>query len=417
MAKAEKLVFNLWLLFLPTQLGRHFWPSFSQALGLRIDYLSPSLYLTDIFIIILFLFSLRRISRKSVVKNFKRRFSLIVFAGLAVISLMSGILLSNSSLAGFYKLGKLFEMSFLIFYISQALKAKSDWQKSGNILAGGVILEALLSVGQFLTQGSIGGIFWWLGERTFNSGTPGIAQAVLNGVLTLRPYGTFSHPNVLAGFLLVSLILIANFQTKPYLRYFAFVLGIPALLLTFSRTAFVVGVLSLGASWFLKKRAKTATWIIFLILVGVIFMFPRFLSLETTDSQSISERNQLNSVAIRMIQENPILGVGLNNFLIRLPEFETVSRGVRLLQPAHNVYLLIGAETGLSGLGFFFGALFLTYKRLLARQLTSHSTLLIALSAILSISFFDHYFYTLQQGQMFLALVFGLCFAKSQNFS
>lgn len=417
MAKVEKLVFNLWLLFLPTQLGRHFWPSFSQVLGLRIDYLSPTVYLTDIFAILLFLFYLRMISKKSVVKNLKRHFSLLVFTSLAVLFLALGMLLSTSPPAGFYKLGKLFEIAFLIFYISQAVKTTSDWQRIGSILAAGVIFETLLSAGQFLAQGSIGGVFWWLGERTFNGGTPGIAQAVLNGALILRPYGTFSHPNVLAGFLLVSLILIANFQTNSYLRYFAFILGIPALLLTFSRTVFIVGILSLGATWFLKQKTKAALGLISLILAGAIFMLPRFLSLETTDSQSIFERNQLNSVAIRMIKEKPILGVGLNNFLLRLPEFETVSRGVRLLQPTHNVYLLIGAETGLAGLGLFFWVLFLTYKWVLSRQLTFRPTLPIALSAVLLISFFDHYFYTLQQGQMLIALVFGLCFAKSQSFS
>src|SRR3990167_1779300 len=52
----EQLIFYLILLFLPTQFGRHFWPSFSFIYGIRVDYLSPILYLTDILIFFLFIF-------------------------------------------------------------------------------------------------------------------------------------------------------------------------------------------------------------------------------------------------------------------------------------------------------------------------------------------------------------------------
>ena len=49
------IFFYLLILFLPTQLGKHFWPNFSYVYGVRIDYLSPTLYFTDILIIGLFL--------------------------------------------------------------------------------------------------------------------------------------------------------------------------------------------------------------------------------------------------------------------------------------------------------------------------------------------------------------------------
>src|SRR6266704_691714 len=51
----ENLLFSLLILFLPTQFGKHFWPSFSIIQGIRVDYLSPTLYFTDILIILLFL--------------------------------------------------------------------------------------------------------------------------------------------------------------------------------------------------------------------------------------------------------------------------------------------------------------------------------------------------------------------------
>ena len=49
----SELFFSFLLILLPTQLGFHFWPSWSLVLGRRIDYLSPTLYLTDILIFII----------------------------------------------------------------------------------------------------------------------------------------------------------------------------------------------------------------------------------------------------------------------------------------------------------------------------------------------------------------------------
>ena len=50
--KLYQLLFSLLILLLPTQLGRHFWPSYSFVFGLKVDYLSPTLYLTDIFLVL-----------------------------------------------------------------------------------------------------------------------------------------------------------------------------------------------------------------------------------------------------------------------------------------------------------------------------------------------------------------------------
>src|SRR5687767_1088681 len=49
------LLYTLLLLFLPTQLGKHFWPEYSLLSGFRVDYLSPTLYLTDMLVLLLFL--------------------------------------------------------------------------------------------------------------------------------------------------------------------------------------------------------------------------------------------------------------------------------------------------------------------------------------------------------------------------
>ncbi|MBI1871877.1 hypothetical protein HYS10_00475, partial [Candidatus Collierbacteria bacterium] len=49
-------VFNL-----PFQLGKHFWLSQSFVKGFRIDYLSPTFYLTDLFIIFFLFLNLNKL--------------------------------------------------------------------------------------------------------------------------------------------------------------------------------------------------------------------------------------------------------------------------------------------------------------------------------------------------------------------
>lgn len=50
MKQFHQALFYALIILLPVQLGRHFWPEWSYVLGLKIDYLSPIIYLTDILI-------------------------------------------------------------------------------------------------------------------------------------------------------------------------------------------------------------------------------------------------------------------------------------------------------------------------------------------------------------------------------
>ena len=47
----HRWLFYLLLLLIPTQLGYHFWPDFAFVNGIRVDYLAPTIYLTDLLIL------------------------------------------------------------------------------------------------------------------------------------------------------------------------------------------------------------------------------------------------------------------------------------------------------------------------------------------------------------------------------
>ena len=114
-----------------------------------------------------------------------------------------------------------------------------------------------------------------------------------------------------------------------------------------------------------------------------------------------------------MIKANPLAGVGLNNFIPQLPSYWQQFRMTYWLQPVHNIFLLIAAETGLVGLLIFLWLMVLTYKKLIIPKESREASinnyeLIIALSVILVLGLFDHYWFTLQQTQLLLTIVFGL---------
>jgi hypothetical protein len=65
--------------------------------------------------------------------------------------------------------------------------------------------QSLVAILQFIWQKSLGLTF--LKESAFSVYDPGVAKVLINGDVFVRSYGFFPHPNVLGGFLAVSLLI------------------------------------------------------------------------------------------------------------------------------------------------------------------------------------------------------------------
>ncbi|HZJ18646.1 MAG TPA: O-antigen ligase family protein [Patescibacteria group bacterium] len=408
--------FYLLILFLPTQVGKHFWLQSSFVYGLRIDYLSPTLYLTDILIlIILIFFFLKRIKDGNIFKKINSKNAKLI-AITAVILLGSSIFAKNQHVS-FYGLVKFLEFLFLSIFIVNTIKS---FKTIFIVLSFSVIYESVIAIAQFLSKGSLGGGLYFLGERTFTGQTPGIANASLGGELILRAYGTFSHPNVLAGFLVVimSAILVKMLKEKNSQRiiyWLAMVLGTIALFLTLSRVAIIIWFISLFLILLAKHKLRKKTFWLFMtvlfFLLSLFIFFPLFLRFtEISLSQaSIHERILLMQIAFQMFIKNPIFGVGINNFIVMLPAITKI-KSLYLLQPAHNIYFLILAETGILG---FFGFILLIFYSI--KRISKVSPFFPSIIIILFLGLFDHYFLTLQQGQLLLSIVLGFCWVKTSS--
>jgi hypothetical protein len=296
-----------------------------------------------------------------------------------------------------------------------------------------VIVESFLALGQISKGGSLNGLWWFLGERRFDFNTIGIAQMSVADMGLVRAYGTFSHPNSLAAFLLVSLVwwiktkpfnLLTNLGQLPLktgtvlekikfnnvVWWGVFWLGLVGIFLAGSRT---IWLLTLGVIvfWFWQSKYKLKEKIKFgLLVVGLLlilfkiidFNYPLKNFLGGWDENGMIKRGQLNLAAVEMIGESPWVGVGLGNYLVKLPELLR-NNHIFWLQPVHNIFLLLVSEIGILGL---IGVVWLLAKKIKWEILDKWSWII--LGVIFVSGMVDHYWFTLPQNMWLLALVLGL---------
>ncbi|TSC87830.1 MAG: Uncharacterized protein G01um10147_333 [Microgenomates group bacterium Gr01-1014_7] len=371
----ENIIFFLTLLFLPTQLGRHFWPDFSFVYSLPIDYLSPVFYFWDILVgLLFFIFLLHKGHINRIALNLV--FFFILTQG---VSLLTSVNLG----AGFVRLEQYLIVSFFGIYL-----ASINLKEVKKIIFWGLTLavmgESALAIAQFIKGGTVG--FWILGERSFSLSTPGIAKFDFYGLEFLRPYGTFPHPNVLAAFCVIVAILLRGKLT--------FVAASLTIFLTVSRTAILAGIVS--ALWLLNKKWRLLFLTLLIILLPILYT--RFSSTFNFDVLSFVRREEQAEIAIKMWLQSPLLGVGLNNFIPAASD-QLLAGPSRFLQPVHNIFLLALAETGIIGLT---GLIVLIGYPIRKRRL------LPIWLVIIFLGMFDHYFLTLPQGYHLLFLVWGI---------
>lgn len=423
--KIERFLFLSLLFFLPTQVGKHFWPDFSKVSGIRLDYLSPTLYLTDIVVFLLFfvvvvgLVPLSKTFFKQLLQHSNKNLLLLLAISIGLFVYHS--LFSLSPMASLYASIKVLEMVFVGIYVAYRIHAYSFVLILRTLLVSSVLVSLLAGM-QLLSQRTIGGVWYFLGERTFSVSTPQIATFLYNGQELLRPYATFSHPNVLAFFLFMTLVLTIVFFIG---RQMSFVMRIILvfisliLFLTFSRI--VISMYSIFLCYVLFKNTKHIKRLllplssIMIAGVGYILLFKdRFLTFDLWH-HDFMVRYDLIIIALSVWMENPLLGVGLNNFYIHEITYQKELSEI-FLQPVHTIYIFVLSQLGLIGFIVFCIFIALSIGSILQKVKQADNSfyigILIVCIAFLIQGFFDHFFLTVQQGQLMTALIFGLCWSK-----
>lgn len=385
---SDFLIF-LFILLLPTQFGKHFFLPFSHISGVRVDYLAPTIYVTDILVFLLILMHLREY--RAMLRN--KTVQLILF----LLSLT--LIFAFSRDFGLYKFLKVIEL-FAVAAIFMSNRVYKNTVFYGFFWA--TAIQAFIAALQLILRRSLGGEFYFLGERPLGLSMPGIAKASLDGVEMLRPYGTFSHPNSMAGFFAV-LYAFYLFNAPSVNRWLYWIfIGMCGILTIISFSKIAIGTFFLITLAYLVRHKKIggnaqfrAVLVVFIGLLCAAFFQA------STDPLTISKRITLIYDAVAIIATDPITGVGLGNYLYAQAQFPQKYPSF-IMQPVHNIILLILAEVGVL-IGAYLIYVFATYVRPLVK-----TPLVIPYIAIIATGMFDHYWLTLQQNWLLMGVIWGL---------
>jgi len=410
----SKRLFFILILLLPLNLGKHFVLKSSYVWGILSDYLIPTIYIQDIFILtilLLWLFEKGFPSKQTVLNFLNRKSSQAVI--LFICSLFFSLLLSqrfSSSLGIFLRT---LAYSLLSFYISHEIAPEKDFKVILKLLSFGLILLFVVSLSQFIKQGAVFNNYLFFGEQPYSSTTWGVARESVLGFTRVPAYGFFRHPNVFGGFLSIILIWVyAGFEIeRKKARFFkiVFCLGLVSLILTFSYVAWVGFLIGLFSFLFIRQYKKInyeeKKKRILNIFLGMVFIVniisPLFINFQ---SDSLYRRGSLFITSVEVIKKHFLFGVGPGNFVAFVKDF-------RFMQPVHNIFFLIFSEYGVFSLLLFIYVLTLAIKKSL-----NPGYFFLFFISVLQIIFegsLDHYFWTIHQTHLLFWIVLGFVFTEN----
>jgi len=398
-ARFNQALIFLFILLLPTQLGKHLFGDFSYIAGIKSDYLSLTIYLTDIIGLLIIFFK-----GKLLIKSLRKK-QVVVFILLGLIN----IFFASSRIISTYRWLKIGEF-LLLFTIFTKMKVNKKLYLNAFLV--GAALETFLATAQFINQRALQGFFYLLGERFFTASTPAIAKIAINGTQFIRPYGTFSHPNSMAGFYLmvgITALIYQPFSKHPLFQKLLFYLSFFLVLISFSKLAiftFVIIFFIYQLRLFRQKKNCLICWLAKLSLVGSLGLGFFFLH---GDPSSLVKRLSLLKISLSIINRHPLFGVGLGNYLIVQNNYPSTFLFLAY-QPVHNIFLLGLAELGLI-ISLIFGKEIYLFIR--SNWLTT-KIFPYLMAALLITGSFDHYWLTLQQNFLLLSVVLPVAVASSQ---
>ena len=305
------------------------------------------LLVVDLPIVLLFIFGKNKLNLPP------KTFPFLLFAGLFMLWSHIGYLFAPNKLYLWQESVMNLRAILMFVVIISFVNSKEELQ---NVLFGfaiGAAFQGIIAMHQWL-RGPVG--LGFLGEQ------PGLAW---------QAQGTFVHASVFGMY--ISLLTIINYRlavfVQPKFHKFyvvTFFIGVIALYASYNRATWLAFACSMLIMFIVDTfrgftRERRSRKILLLIgLIAVIgaarygaIMVDRFSDAEESmlDDRS-SSRKSLALDALRIIQDHPVVGVGLNNYR------EYVSKETAGTQVVHCSYLLIAAELGWPGMLLFISVLF-----------------------------------------------------------
>ncbi len=260
---------------------------------------------------------------------------------------LASVAIAFESVVAFYEIAILVQAVMLFVYVIHFVKGNGDALFVVVMMVLAMLMQSLIALG-------VAAI-----------GRPVALGPVEAGLGGRRLIGTFGSPNVLGSYLSLTLPLALGLMltpTRPPYRWLggiSFGIGAAALALSFSRGAWLGFVAATLIVLVYAGRERYVS-ITVPILVGIVAIVLAVLLRDEIvtriagfEDAAARARLPLMDLSFRMIEDKPILGVGLNNFASAMGEYLTVDFSQDWIYTIHNKYLLVWAETGLVGLAAF----------------------------------------------------------------
>nr|MBP7819737.1 hypothetical protein [Candidatus Gracilibacteria bacterium] len=204
-------------------------------------------------------------------------FGLLIFLGFKNQQLKNPILIISLILGGYFILQNQAPTLTLVIVINILLLHLKNFLPgiSRKLITGLILSQITIAFLQFLLQSDLG--LQFLSEPEIATTIKGIAKLGFeNGLTMIRSYGTFDHPNILAGFLCISFLASEFFNKSSRL---AIIIG---LILPLSRAIIILPAILIAQH---RNNIQKNLKIISLILLIVLFVFSfRSFSFHTTQS-------------------------------------------------------------------------------------------------------------------------------------
>lgn len=339
---------------------------------------------------------------------------------------------ATDKMLAMYKVNILFLGASLFYILRFSLSGQSlvgsmiSRLKIVYVFLSSVFIHSILGLYQFLSQSTFANKY--LGLAFHDAGLAGTSVIETASGRWLRAYGGLDHPNILAGVLLVALLLSANLLSRRkiinsrsqayetisiFIAYFVY---LTTLFFTFSRSAWLAFFIStlVLLIYFVKKEDKWTTgrylFLLFFSLILFSFLSLSFKDIVTTRVQSkarlervsLSERKEQIKESGAMIKKQAFFGLGAGNYITTL-SLDYKEGEDKYIQPVHNSFLLLLAESGIFSLLSLLLFIFFFFKDN-RREALSVALIL----GLLFLMIFEHWFFSLPFGVLFFMFVLGL---------
>ena len=302
--------------------------------------------LTTLAILMLYSYWIIELLIEEDVSPYRPRFSVgyphLLYMGTMALSLLAAVRPDFV----YYQIWLHMQMFFLFSYIVGTFRSKEDF------------LLILMSFAVLVTFEAT-----YMSWQRVTGGAGGYVEGI--SVYAYRVSGHFGGPNAAGAFFSLTIVLLlplALMQAKKIyniMGIIGIIFGVIGVFLALSRGAWGASIISLII--FISLMVYRG-WIsislpimVVLLIIAIIFLFPDLVlnRIFGDDGGSADGRVPLNNLAMNMIDDHFIIGVGANNFAAVAPDYLGPEFSRIWFYTVHNQYLLVWSETGIIGFSAF----------------------------------------------------------------